>query len=424
MSKRTASQWLRTHAESIVSDKPDLEVWKTLADEELDRLNRFPQLTSREIVRDLLRWYADLLDKSGQIDEATVVMRQSLGLLEGKREQVLDTVDWLRERQRWVLVCEAEERFPDTFKSSPLLLYRLADALTRLGRETESEKAANLALQAVNPEPRDHLVMGVNLQHDGLFDCAEREYRHVIGTAELDASVAVSASFFLSEMLHETGKHQAGAAVLQDLVDTMHANEEIRKVTEIDYGRPEAGIQSRMYFFLSQHHADLQEFEKERELLERGYAVDKQDADVLIAMYRLQNADKEYKDEVSERIAAAVSAFRKQIKELDERLPALKSSDRLALEADLATANNQLAWLVSNTEGDFDEAVRCSLRSLDLRPDAAGYYDTLGRCYYAQGDYANAVANQSKAVEMEPHSPQIVRQLELFKKALRETASQ
>jgi tetratricopeptide (TPR) repeat protein len=102
----------------------------------------------------------------------------------------------------------------------------------------------------------------------------------------------------------------------------------------------------------------------------------------------------------------------------------LKSSDRLALEADLATANNQLAWLVSNTEGDFDEAVRCSLRSLDLRPDAAGYYDTLGRCYYAKGDYANAVSNQSKAVEMEPHSPQIVRQLELFKKALRETASQ
>ncbi len=141
-------------------------------------------------------------------------------------------------------------------------------------------------------------------------------------------------------------------------------------------------------------------------------------------MYRLPNVNQQYKDVVSKRIAIAVDAFRKEIKELDERLPILKTSDRVALEADIATANNQLAWLVSNTEGDFDEAIRCSLRSLDLRSDAAGYYDTLGRCYFAKGDFANAVQNQSKAAEMEPHSPQITRQLELFQKALRETASQ
>jgi tetratricopeptide (TPR) repeat protein len=423
-SKRTASQWLRNHAESLEDARVNLVAWKALTDEELDRLNRFPQQTSREIVRDLLRWYADMLVQSDQESEATGVMRQTLGLLEGKREQVLDTVDWLRERERWSLIPEAQDRFPDTFKSSPLLLYRLADAWARLDRPSDAERAANQALQAVTPEARDHLVMGVNLQHDGLFDCADKEFRHVIGAADEDPSVAVSASFFLSEMLHETGKHQAGATVLQELLDSMHGNEEIRKVTEIDYGRPQSGIQSRMYFFLSRHHAKLKEFDKERELLEQGFAVDEKDADVLIAMYRLPNVDQQYKDVVRKRITTAVSAFRKQIKELDERLPILKTSDRVAVEADLATANNQLAWLVSNTEGDFDEAIRCSLRSLDLRADAAGYYDTLGRCYFAKGDFVNAVQNQAKAAEMEPHSPQIVRQLELFQKALHETASQ
>jgi len=76
---------------------------------------------------------------------------------------------------------------------------------------------------------------------------------------------------------------------------------------------------------------------------------------------------------------------------------------------------------VANTEGDYDEALRSSQRSLELRPETAGYLDTLGRCYFAKGDYKNAVFHQSRAVELEPHSQQIRRQLELFQKAL-ETA--
>lgn len=77
---------------------------------------------------------------------------------------------------------------------------------------------------------------------------------------------------------------------------------------------------------------------------------------------------------------------------------------------------NQLAWLVGNTFGDYDEAVRLSQRSLEIRPDYAGYLDTLGRCYYAKGDFENAIKYQSQAVKLDPHSGQIQRQLALFKK--------
>jgi tetratricopeptide (TPR) repeat protein len=103
-----------------------------------------------------------------------------------------------------------------------------------------------------------------------------------------------------------------------------------------------------------------------------------------------------------EQIRAATEVFRKQI----------------VADPDDPTAYNQLAWLVSNTEGDQNEAVRCSLRSLELLPTAAGYMDTLGRCYYALGDYAKAVHHQSRAVRLEPHSAQMQRQLELFRQAL------
>ena len=97
---------------------------------------------------------------------------------------------------------------------------------------------------------------------------------------------------------------------------------------------------------------------------------------------------------------------------------------REGYQFELATAHNQLAWLVSNTEGDYDEALRSSQRSLELRPETPGYLDTLGRCYYAKGDYKSAVLYQSRAAELEPHSVQIRRQLEFFQAALKAAQSQ
>ena len=97
----------------------------------------------------------------------------------------------------------------------------------------------------------------------------------------------------------------------------------------------------------------------------------------------------------------AVDEFRKQIKDAP----------------DYPTGYNQLAWLVSNTDGDYDEALRCSLKSLELLPNTAGYLDTLGRCYYVKGDLDNAVKTQAQAVRLEPYSGQIKRQLDFFKAA-------
>jgi hypothetical protein len=48
----------------------------------------------------------------------------------------------------------------------------------------------------------------------------------------------------------------------------------------------------------------------------------------------------------------------------------------------------------------------------------------LAHVYFAKGDYANAVAYQSKAVELEPHSGLIARQLKLFRAKLAEQQKQ
>jgi tetratricopeptide (TPR) repeat protein len=89
---------------------------------------------------------------------------------------------------------------------------------------------------------------------------------------------------------------------------------------------------------------------------------------------------------------------------------------------------NQLAWLIANTEGDYEKAVRYSRRSLELLGAAndyletaarrASFLDTLGRCYYAVGDYEQAVKNQREAVQLIPHMQVMQRQLKLFEAAL------
>jgi tetratricopeptide (TPR) repeat protein len=90
------------------------------------------------------------------------------------------------------------------------------------------------------------------------------------------------------------------------------------------------------------------------------------------------------------------------------------------------TAYNQWAWLIGNTEGDYQKAIRYSHRSLELIPpeageDAgAGFLDTLGRCYYAAGDYENAVKYQRQAIEKVDYMQVMRRQLALFEKALAE----
>jgi tetratricopeptide (TPR) repeat protein len=85
---------------------------------------------------------------------------------------------------------------------------------------------------------------------------------------------------------------------------------------------------------------------------------------------------------------------------------------------------NQWAWVVSNTEGDFQKAIRYSHRSLELNDNgeagAASYLDTLGRCYYAAGDFETAVKYERQAIEKVSYMQVMHRQLALFEKALAE----
>ncbi|MDE0735077.1 MAG: hypothetical protein OSB47_04595 [Pirellulaceae bacterium] len=417
-SRRTAANWMRAYAQTLVDPEAAVATWDKLTRAEEVTLSQFPKESSRDITRDVLRWQAAMLRGLNRHDEGIAVIRRTLDLLEGTKQQLLDMIDWLVEREAWMVIDEIVDRFPVEFNKYADLVYRVAESQAKQGRQEQAEKTAARAL-AINPDDsRTHIESAIWLQRRGLIPWCEKEYRQVIKISPAESRQHIYSCFLLSEILHDQDRDLDAANVLQGVVEIMKQPQVMKDIKD-GFQREPGGIRSRMYYFFAQHHARNKEQQKHREFLEKGIQEDPRDADVLIAMHRLPEADAAWKEKTQQAINAAVKHFQGEVKRYETLFRQGDSPVQLdALRRQLASANNQLAWLAANTNGDLDEALRCSQRSLELRPGSAGYLDTLAHCYYAKGDYQNAVKNQLEAVGKEPHSAQMQRQLKLFQEKL------
>jgi len=416
-SRREAATWLRVYALALQNPAETLADWERISSHEEQVFQATPDRSTADIVRDLYRWRADLLERLGHAAESHAVILKTMDLLDGTRQQLVEAVDWLLERHAWATILEVSQRFPGRFQESTLLLYHLAEAQLRNGQRDEAEKTAQQALDSNQEEHQEHTLAALALQERGLFEWSEREYRQVLQRVTPASPEGLWARLLYSEMLHDVPRDQDAAAVLREIVDAAERDESVRYLIVRFRDQP-GSVAARMHFFLAEHARISGDEKQQCEHLKQAIRLDPTDADVLIGAYRVSANDPSWRQETLELIATTVQEYREEVRDYEgQAAEAPSEADRADLHRDLATAHNQLAWLIANTEGDYEEALRSSLRSLELRPETAGYLDTLGRCYYAKGDYSNAVRYQSRAVELDPHSGQILRQLELFKQA-------
>jgi len=402
-SRRPAAKWLLTYLRFGDDPKAALAEWNQLVETERATLLRTPDQTRSAIVVALIRFQINWLTVRGRRDEALTAMRTLIDLERSDSESLPELVEWLVDEKAWEVVAEVADRFASRFANDPSLLYTLAQAYAAQGKTDLAEQAAQRALK-LHPGNQveqlvAHLLTAYNLRDRGLFDWAEREFRHVITLGAPGHNYTVTAHYGLSEMFHDQARELQAAELLQEVVRFIDQNKLAAKEFA---GRTAGEVRSRMHYFFAMHWAGKGDRAKQRRHLDEAIQADPNDVDVLIACYRLPNPTPEYRAKVLEAIKTTASKLRED----------------MGAEPDEANAYNQFAWLIGNTEGDYDEALKCSRKSIELKPDYGGFYDTLARCYYAKGDYANAVKFQTKAVEMEPHSGQIARQFELFKKAL------
>lgn len=435
-SQRAAIQWLRVHARSLENPKTPASAWDDIVRKENDAYGllvmglsdepKVPELvlkqSSRGILRDLVDFHANRLLRQGRLDEASAVMARWPEMGDRSRFEMLETTDWFTKHNEWAATEKLAQRHNDLFKGDAELLYVLANAQLQLKKDDQAKATAARALAIVPEDLAAHLQLVSALETRGLKTWAESECRYVIEKSAPGSAESVGAHIFLPQMLHDAERYLAAATLRKTLVELMEKDSAVAQIVLRQWATNPKTIRAQMHFEYALHWKSIGEHKKQIEALDEAVGADPADVDVLIALYQLPGQDDAHRERTKELIKTAAAGVRERIGQYERYQKSATSlrnpEQKQLITRFLGSRYNELAWLLGNTIGDYDEAIRLSEKSLQLRPNTGGFFDTLAHCYYTKGDYANAVKNQRKAIELDPHSGVIARQLKVFEEAL------
>lgn len=397
---RLAARWLQAYCMESTDAAQAAALWGAAAAEERRVGQLRPEAAPAETQAWLERRQASLLRRAGQPEEARQVIAGIVDREPGDPESLERLVDWLVSEEAWSSIDAVAQKFDSLFDGEPMLIYSLAQARRVQGRAAEAEELAEKAA-GLRPDELDlHAQSADRLRRRGQTRWAEKEYRLVIDQAAPGSFLALGAQRLLAEMLHDALDFGRAADVLDVSIEAMREN--IKQRREGENGSTLEEVVARALYLRAEHRLEQADLAGRRELLVQALEQNPLDIDVLIALSGVKDLPPETRTRVAQRIEQAAGSFRAELTQspLD------------------GTPYNQLAWLLANTGGDLDEALDCSRRSLELQPEEPAFLDTLGRVYYARGDFEAAIEHQSRAVELSPHSGLMRRQLELFQRAL------
>ena len=413
--RRPAARWVLVYLAADGNPAKALEEWSELTTAERRLLDEHPQETNSQIVMELLRRKIDLLERLDRPTEVTDVMHQMVLVERGDATSLGELVDWLARRRAWTVIDEVATRFAASFDIDPVLLYTLCEARVAQGNRELADQTAERALKLSGEGALDHLSVVERLQERGLTEWSDRELRFIISQSPVASPVGVHARILLSDSLHDRLLDLEAGEVLKGLVDAMDADVNVQhQVAQLLSPKDKKPnfLRAKMNYYLAAHAASQGRVAEQRSLLLKAVELDTEELDVLIAMYRLGDDDPVRRATLLGHIKEVVDDCRAAIDE----------------SPDDPANYNELAWLVANTEGDIDDAIRLSQKSVDIvRATAVApadfrrvgqFLDTLGHCYFAKKDYQTAVKCQSEAARLDPYSKAISRQLVTFRETL------
>jgi len=417
-SSRVGARWVRAYALSLKSPQESVATWDKITRDEEVLLATFPNQSSRLLLRNLLRWQFQLLRGLGDEAAAGHVARRSVNLLDGSREQLIEAIDWFASQESWEYAELIADRFPIEFGELPELLYRLAEAHLYAENQALADKAVRRAV-AIKPEDIvAHTTMATWLTKHHFYDWAIAEYQQCTEQATVESDMGVRVRIILAELFHDLSRDAEAAEGLAEVIKQRDNNAVVMAVKR--FYPSFAALESRYIYYQASAAARREDFAQQKTLLEKALSLDRYDGDVLIAAFRYTQADDKWRQDTLANIAGAAEHYAKEVEQLEKKIKTtLDRTAKAQMGYDLARAYNQYAWVVGNTVGDFEQAIKFSRKSLDLRGwTLSGYLDTLGHAYYGAGKFEEAVLWQSKAVELDPASQAMSRKLKVFQAAL------
>ncbi len=365
-SQRPAAAWVETYLEGLKDPAAAADQWTELLEKEKASFRAPGDETNVRHLLVLAEMQVDNLRRLHRDGDIAAVFASLVQFIPRDADSIQSLLAWLIEQEAWEAIDSVVAENDAVIASDPRILYQLAHECRRRGA----------------------------------YDQAERYFTRVVSLNQTDTLYWVYASWYGSEMLHDIGRDQAAAEMLDTMLSRANDPKAMSQVAslsvEINY------LRSMVEYYRACDAAAQGNIAQQRDHLDKAIAQDPTDLDVLIAMYRLDDGDGAYHRQAVGRIQRHARDLKTEI----EKNPGDPS------------AYNQYAWLVANTEGDFQEAIRLSHKSLEIRPDTGAYLDTLAHCYAAIRDYASAVKYQTRAAELEPETLLIVRKLDVFKAAL------
>ena len=295
------------------------------------------------------------------------------------------------------LVNHLPESLEATIENQAITLYAAACCEQSNGNATLAKEMAQRAFALGSDKTNEQMLAAVRLDHWGLVDWADREYRRVITAPTLSAQQIIPFSIQWAELLNDFDRCEEASVILQDVLTGSHGTiKNIRVMDSLGYSKE--ALAARQRFFLSRADKEKNKRKSERHALDKALDEYPEEIDTLIAYYHfpgLLAADKEH----------IVGLIQGALKKLQQRI------DR---EPDEPNPYNEYAWLVANTEGDLLRATRYSKRSLNLDFDSASFLDTLAHCYAAAGNRNEAIRCQVVALRKDPGSNTIQKNLQKF----------
>ena len=420
---RPGAQWLRAYVKFQTDPAAAQQDWAKLVADEMALFDSGANLAQAADEFEVQRRLADTLARQfGGRDLSQGMMRKLVERAPSDREYVRDMVDWFVAAQAWEMIEETAKRFESVFHGDAVLMESLAQAQRKLGRTAEADKLSDQAAELIKGDAGVHRDAGQKFVRRGLFDAAEREYRLAIAGAPQETETAIHSQFELGELLHDQERELEAAKVLQVLIDAADNNEELRK--ELKTMPLALDPRARLPYYYACHYQSHNQLSKANTYLDQAIKQDPLDADVLIGLYQTSADDPARRAKAMELIHSADENFRDKLKEQP-------SDDE---------TYNEDAWLIGNTEGDYELAVQYSKRSIDLLKQRYDMYrqtapfidlsdedidrseggldDTLAHCYAGKKDFESAVKYQRLAMEKDPHSLAIRRALADFEAKL------
>lgn len=427
-SDRPPTQWLRVYAKDLTAGKYSSEAWDSLIDvqrEKIDSESAHP--ATRQSVLELVRICASRSADLGDRDEAIRLATEHLDLIQPTSPKLIDAATWAIDHDLHPVVLSLRDQFRRMFDGKPILLYAAAEALQVRGDVTGAE---SMAMEALKKEPmptkdqaekmsdaakqdiaQGHLDMAKRLGKRGQFEWSLREYNEILESVDLASWESAIVRLTASRMLGELQQHQDVVDMLEPFVERLDKDEKLRMGLQ-HRGMNLKIIRSDLEFHSAQALAKSGKLSEARRKLAMAYAKSNRNIDILIQMYRTQGDD-QWRREVKRHLALVTRSNEESIEKSRKQV----STGGATAEADLSELLNNYAWLIANTEGDYQKALQYSLESLTIRTDGAKY-DTCARCYFAVNQIENAIETQKKAIKLLPHSPPLERQLAEFEKAL------